>query len=186
MSRMVCVFCSSSNRAPPEYFAAAEELGRLLAARGWTLVYGGGSVGLMGALARTVHAHGGKVIGILPERLRTSELAYEDADELVITADMAERKCLMIERSDAFVCLPGAFGTLDELFEVLTLKQLSFHDKPIALVDTNGFWLPLLEYFERLYAEKLSPEESRKLYLLVGDPAEALRYIDECSGATAR
>lgn len=173
----VCVFCASSNDAPERYFEAARELGVRLAQRDWTLVYGGGSVGLMGAVARSVHEVGGRVVGVIPELLRVAEVAYHDADELVVTQDMAERKTVMVARSDAFLCLPGAFGTLDELFEVLTLRQLGYHDKPIVLVDIDGFWSPFVACFERLFADRLSRAECRRLYELLPDVASALERL---------
>jgi uncharacterized protein (TIGR00730 family) len=178
VSLNVCVFCASSNDAPRRYFDAAESLGKLLAERGWPLVYGGGSVGLMGELARSVHRSGGRVIGVIPERLRTSEVAYERCDELIVTPDMSERKAVMIERADAFVCLPGAFGTLDELFEVLTLKWLDYHQKAVVLVDTDGFYKPIVAYLERLIDEGLSRAPSREMYELVANEEAALTYLE--------
>jgi len=181
VSLNICVFCASSDEAPRRYFEVAESLGRHLAERGWTLVFGGGSVGLMGALARSVHENGGKVIGVIPERLRTAEVAYEQCDELIVTPDMSERKTVMIERADAFVCLPGAFGTLDELFEILTLKWLDYHRKAIVLVDTDGFYTPIVDYIDHLIDKGLSRPKAHEIYELVADEKHALTYLESYS-----
>src|SRR5690606_35836355 len=143
------VYCASSNRIDAVYVQAAEELGALIGRGGHTLVYGGGSVGLMGVLAGAVHSHGGRVFGVIPKALRSLEgVAYEVADDLVETQTMQERKALMFNLGHAFVVLPGGFGTLEELLEVLTLKQLGYHDKALVLVDVGGFFQPLLALFE--------------------------------------
>lgn len=179
MSRHICVYCSSSNVVDGAYFSVAEAMGRLLAARGDTLVYGGGAVGLMGALARSVHVHGGRVFGVIPEALKGREgVAYDLADELIVTETMQERKAIMYTRADAFVVLPGGFGTLEEFMEVLTLKQLRYHDKPIALVGTNGFYDPLVELFEHFFRERFAHEQHRRLFHLAADPSDALAYVD--------
>ena len=120
----ICVFCASSNNASPRYLEVARTLGGLMVERGHTLIYGGGSVGLMGELAREVQQGGGRVVGVIPERLSTEEIAFEAAEELLVTADMAERKNIMIERAEAFICLPGAFGTLDEMLEIMRNDKL--------------------------------------------------------------
>lgn len=175
----ICVYCSSSNLVHQKYVAAANKLGRLLGERGDTLAYGGGDVGLMGVTARAVHAHGGKVFGVIPEALKQREgVAYDVADELIVTETMQERKARLFTRAEAFVVLPGGFGTLEELMEVLTLKQLGYHHKPIALVNTDGFFDPLLALFEHFYAECYAPERARHLYHIAPDPADALAYID--------
>ena len=147
----VCVYCGSSPLISDVYVDAADRLGRALARRGHGLVYGGGAVGLMGVVARAVHGAGGHVYGVIPEALRVREgIAYEIADELVVTETMGERKRLMFTRADAFVVLPGGIGTLEEFFEVLTLRALGYHDKPIALVSTTGFYTDLVAFLERL------------------------------------
>lgn len=141
--RNVCVYCGSSPGADPAFAAVAEEFGRLLAIRGIGLVYGGGDVGLMGIVARSVLAHGGHVVGIIPEFLRRRENMLEDVQETIVVPDMHTRKRLMFDRSDAFVALPGGVGTLEELVEQMTWAQLGRHAKPILLFDVNGFWKPL-------------------------------------------
>ncbi len=180
----ICVFCASSNDASPQYLEVARTLGGLMVERGHTLIYGGGSVGLMGELAREVQQGGGRVVGVIPERLSTEEIAFEAAEELLVTADMAERKNIMIERAEAFICLPGAFGTLDEMLEIITLKQLDYHDKPIVLVNTDGFYDTLLGFFRRLEEERLIYKECLELYEAVSDVESALDLLEAGSGGS--
>jgi cytokinin riboside 5'-monophosphate phosphoribohydrolase len=179
MNGSVCVYCSSSDAVPEAYFDAARAFGAALAQRGRALVYGGGNIGLMGTLARSVHEHGGKVIGVIPEALRELELAYKGADELIVTANLRERKAAMESRAEAFVALPGGYGTLEEVVEILTLKQLHYHAKPIVIVNTADFYRPLLTMFEQLYAQKFAKPETRMLYHVADDAADALAYIDD-------
>ena len=179
MLQTICVYCSSSNRIALSYFDMADEVGRLLAQRGYTLLYGGGNVGLMGQMARAVHAHGGRVVGVIPEALKTREgVAYHVADELITTETMQQRKAILFTRADAFLVLPGGFGTLEEFMEVLTLRQLGYHDKPIALVNTDGFYDPLLELFDHLYREQFARARARDSYYVAPDPEDALRYLE--------
>jgi uncharacterized protein (TIGR00730 family) len=148
--RSICVYCGSSPGADPAFLGAATAFGRLLARDGVSLVYGGGSNGLMGALARSVHDHGGRVIGVIPEFLKARELAFKGADEMIVTPDMHERKRIMFERADAFVALPGGIGTLEELIEQLTWAQLGRHKKPVLFANINGFWEPLIELIDHM------------------------------------
>lgn len=143
--RNVCVYCGSSPGTDARYLEAALEFGKCLADADVGLVYGGGQMGLMGAVARSVIDHGGRVTGIIPDFLHTRERMFEDATELVIVPDMHTRKRLMFERADAFLALPGGIGTLEELVEQLTWVQLDRHDKPVVLADIGGFWRPLLD-----------------------------------------
>jgi uncharacterized protein (TIGR00730 family) len=142
--KTVCVYCGSGPGTNPLFVEAAAEFGKALAENGVRLVYGGGSFGLMGAVAKSVLDHGGSVTGIIPEFLRTREHALTRVQEMVVTPDMHERKRLMFERSDAFVALPGGIGTLEELVEQLTWQQLGRHSKPILIANIAGFWEPLL------------------------------------------
>jgi uncharacterized protein (TIGR00730 family) len=146
----VCVYCGSSPGNNPRFIEAATDFGRILAENKINLVYGGGSFGLMGALATSVLDHGGTVTGIIPESLVARERALKKVQEMVVTRDMHERKRLMFERSDAFVALPGGIGTLEELVEQLTWAQLAHHKKPIVLCSIDSFWNPLLETFARM------------------------------------
>jgi uncharacterized protein (TIGR00730 family) len=145
--KRVCVYCGSSQGRDPRFVAAARRFGEILAANRVGLVYGCGSIGLMGTIARAVHDHGGEVIGVIPEFLKVQERLFTDAAEIIITADMHERKRLMFERADAFVALPGGVGTLEEVVEQLTWAQLGRHRKPILIANIAGFWDPLLVMF---------------------------------------
>ncbi|MCG6203035.1 TIGR00730 family Rossman fold protein [Rhodopseudomonas sp. HC1] len=142
--KTVCVYCGSGPGTNPLFMEAAEAFGKELAQAGITLVYGGGAIGLMGAVAKAVLDHGGAVTGIIPGFLRTKEIALERVQDLIVTDDMHERKRLMFERSDAFVALPGGIGTLEELVEQMTWQQLGRHRKPILIANIDGFWNPLL------------------------------------------
>jgi len=148
--RSICVYCGSNEGAAPEYTAAAASLGRAMAESGIRLVYGGGSIGLMGVLARSVLGNGGTVTGIIPQFLKDREVMLKEAPELIVTADMHERKRIMFERADAFVALPGGIGTLEEVVEMATWAQLERHKRPILIVNINGFWDSLVALFQRM------------------------------------
>lgn len=178
MGRHVCVYCSSSSAVDREHVELARSFGAALGARGDVLVWGGASVGLMGEVARAARAAGGHTIGVIPESLRAVEIADTAADELVVTPDMLTRKAEMARRADAFVALPGGFGTLEELLEQLTARLLGFHDKPIVLADVDGFWQPLLALFEHLYEQRFARPESRQAYSVALDVAGILGAID--------
>ncbi len=143
--KTVCVYCGSGPGTNPRFMESATALGKALADNGVGLVYGGGSIGLMGAVATATLDHGGRVTGIIPDFLTKRENALDRVQELIVTHDMHERKRLMFERSDAFVALPGGIGTLEELVEQLTWQQLGRHSKPILLADIDGFWAPFIE-----------------------------------------
>jgi uncharacterized protein (TIGR00730 family) len=170
----ICVFCSSAGGLPEVYREAARELGRELAGRGHRLVYGGGNVGLMGEVARSVHEHGGTVVGVIPQDLVDRELAYDQADELLVTATLRERKAEMDVRADAFVALPGGFGTLEELLEVLTLRQLRLHDRPIVLVNVAGYWDPFLAMVEDMVGQGFAPLGQGALFQVAKTAAGAV------------
>ncbi len=142
--RTVCVYCGASNAVAPQHLAAAAEFGRLAAGRGIEIVFGGGRVGLMGAFADGALDAGGRVTGIIPEHLRDLEVHHNGVSEMIVVDNMHTRKRRMFELSDAFCALPGGLGTLDETFEIITWKQLGLHDKPVVLVNVEGFWDPLL------------------------------------------
>ena len=150
--RTICVYCGSGPGTNPRFVEAAIALGKALAENGIRLVYGGGSIGLMGAVATSVLDHGGNVTGIIPDFLTTRENALKRVQEMIVTPDMHERKRLMFERSDAFVALPGGIGTLEELVEQMTWQQLGRHTKPVLLANIDGFWEPLLALFAHMRA----------------------------------
>jgi hypothetical protein len=173
----VCVFCASSDTAPERYSEAARILGREMAARGMNLVYGGGNNGLMGVLAEELHRSGGRITGVIPLALKDLGYAYEKADEIIVTDGLRERKAIMEERADGFIGLPGGFGTLEEMLEIITLKQLGMHAKPIVFLNVGGFFERLLDQFERGYRERFVPEDCRTLYTVTGDVSRALDVI---------
>lgn len=178
----VTVYTSSSDAVDERYRAVAVDLATRLADRGDELIYGGTAVGVMGVLADAMRTAGGNVTGVLPRLMADRGLADADCDELVVTDDMAGRKQQMISRAEAFVALPGGFGTLEELFEVLTLKQLGYHAKPIVLVDVDGFYQPLLGLFEELFASGFAKREYAGLYRVVLDVESVIAALDAPEG----
>src|SRR3954468_20197545 len=178
MQQLLCVYCSSSDRIDPTYAAVATELGRELVRRGWGLVYGGGKTGLMGAVARAVKQEGGRVVGVSPEFIKVKELAYDEADELVTVVTMRERKLLMETRADAFVTLPGGFGTLEEIMEILTLRQLDVVKKPCVFFNQDGFYDDLLRLFEKMLAEKFFKPSNMDLFRMAKSVPEIFTQIE--------
>lgn len=162
--RNLCVFCSSSAAARPEFFEAARATGHTLVEHGYDLVFGGANVGLMGAVADAVAERQGRIVGVIPEVIREKGIAYQDAHELIDATTMKHRKQEMEDRSDAFLVLPGGVGTLDEFFEVLVHKQLRLHEKPIVAVNTAGFFDPLVGLMDRVIDERLAHGATRQLY----------------------
>ncbi|CAN5599834.1 MAG: TIGR00730 family Rossman fold protein [Actinomycetota bacterium] len=177
MSLSVCVYCASSDSVAPPLRVVAADLGRALAAEGWSLVYGGGNVGLMGEVARAALAAGAHVTGVIPHRLADREIALEDVTELLRTDTMRERKALMDDRSDAFVVLPGGIGTLEELVEILTLKQLGYHDRAIVVLDAGGYWDPFLAQLDRMVELGLAASSLPGLLDATHDVAETVAAI---------
>jgi uncharacterized protein (TIGR00730 family) len=171
--KSVCVYCGSRIGANAVYEQRAAALGTRLAGEGLALVYGGGNVGLMGVLADAALAAGGEVIGVIPEQLVGWEVAHDGLTRLEVVASMHERKARMFELSDAFVALPGGFGTLDEMFEMLTWRQLGLGDKPCGFLDVDGFYAPLIAMLERMVEEGFLPPEHRA-ELWYGDDIDAL------------
>jgi uncharacterized protein (TIGR00730 family) len=172
--RNICVFCGSRPGDDAAFAGAAEALGRAIAARGMTLVYGGAKVGLMGALANAALAGGGSVIGVIPKGLVSKEIAHDGLAELYLTETMHERKDRMILLADAFISMPGGFGTYDELFEVLTLAQIGFHDKPSGLLNVNGFFDPLLALLKHTIGHAFAAPQHEDLYVSESDPEKLL------------
>ncbi len=178
IKKNICVYCASSNSMDASYYKEARNLGKIMAEQAFGLVYGGGNVGLMGELAKSVHEHNGHVYGIIPRSLKNREgIAYEIADELVITESMSERKRLMFERSEAFITLAGGIGTLEELLETLTLKQLGYHAYPMVIVNTNGFYNPLFDMLNRFLEERAVKPSYTSLFEVVETAEEAIAHI---------
>lgn len=168
----ICVYCSSSDAIADVYPPVAEALGREIARRGHQLIYGGGAVGLMGVLAKAAHRAGGTVKGVIPSKLQDREgIAYE-ADDLIVTETMRDRKRIMYQEAEAFIVLPGGFGTVEEFMEVLTLKQLGYHDHPITILNVDGFFDTLLSFFEEL-------QEGRFARAPVTDFASVVQTVEE-------
>jgi len=168
----LCVYCGSSTGTDPAFVKTAQDFGRILAQNGIHLVYGGGSIGLMGAIASSVIEHGGHVTGVIPGFLTVAERPQRLAQELIVTRDMHERKRTMFERADAFVALPGGLGTLEELVEQMTWAQLGRHKKPILVANVNGFWDPLLALIAHMRTLALVPPPARGVNLLVAERVE--------------
>ena len=189
--KSICVYCGSNAGSKPAYTERAIALGDRIAKEGLQLVYGGGNVGLMGIVADAVLAAGGEVVGVSPEQLVNWEVAHKGVTRLEVVANMHERKKRMFDLSDAFVALPGGFGTLDEMFEMLTWRQLGIGDKPCAFLDVEGFYTPLMGMIDRMVEERfLHPEQRNDLWhgddldamvawMRAYTPAQADKWLDE-------
>jgi uncharacterized protein (TIGR00730 family) len=173
----VCVFSASSNAIADVYFQEAIDLARLIGQAKYCLINGGSNVGTMDIVTREAGINGAKTIGIIPEKLRDFNLASVHAHEIIVSGDMMERKFKMREMADAFIALAGGFGTLEEILEVITLKQLGYHHKAIVFINTNGFYNDLFRQFEKSFEEKFAKESYRKLYFIAENAAEAMKYI---------
>jgi uncharacterized protein (TIGR00730 family) len=175
--RSVCVFCGSSSGGRPEYAEAARRLGSALAARGLEAVTGAGHIGLMGVLADAALAGGGRVVGVIPRALVQRELAHQGLSELLVVETMHQRKALMADRADAFAALPGGYGTLDELFEVLTWAQLGLHARPVGLLNVAGYFDPLLVWIDQAVRERFLSDDHRRMLLVAGQVEELLDLL---------
>ena len=180
--KRVCVYCGSREGSRPAYAQAARDLGAALVRRGIGLVYGGGRIGLMGVVADAVLAEGGSVTGVIPRALVSKEVAHLDLKDLRIVGSMHERKALMAELSDAFIALPGGFGTFEEMFEVLTWAQLRFHQKPCGLLNVEGFYDGLLSFLDHAVAEDFIRAQLRASVLVETDPLRLLDLLDQAHG----
>jgi cytokinin riboside 5'-monophosphate phosphoribohydrolase len=175
--RSVTVYCSSSAAVAREYFEAAQAAGRAIASNGWRLVYGGNLVGLMKTLAESCREAGGKVVGITPQLMVDKGIHDPLADELLITQGMRERKAIMEERGDAFLTLPGGLGTFEEIFEIIVAKQLKYHRKPIVLLNTSGYFDPLLAMLDHGIERQFIKPKARQLFFVADDVDEAVEYL---------
>lgn len=177
--RRIAVYCGSRPGSRPDYLAAARELGSEMANRGYGLVYGGGSVGLMGEVADAVMEAEGDVLGVIPDFLETPELAHRGLTRLEVVVDMPARKRRMIEEAGAFVALPGGTGTLEELFEVLSWRQLDLHHKPVIALDIAGYWAPLVTLMDRVCGEGFTSPPQRDLLQIASSVEDVFRIIEE-------
>ena len=175
--KRVCVFASSSNFLDEKYYKDAKELGKLLGQNNYDIVYGGSNLGLMWACASQVKEHGGKITGIMPEKLHNLGVFTEGCDEFIITAGMRERKAKIDEISEAVIALAGGFGTLEELSEMIVQKQLGYNKKPIIILNTNGFYNKLNDFFEEIIEQKFANKNMRKIYFIAQTPTEAIEYL---------
>jgi uncharacterized protein (TIGR00730 family) len=176
--RRICVFCGSNTGSDPAYVEAARDLGQLFAREGIALVYGGGSVGLMGVLADAVLSSGGEVIGVIPHALWAREVGHRGLTDLRIVETMHERKAMMADLSDAFIALPGGLGTLEEIFEIWTWAQLGLHSKPLGFLDVNGFYGLLMEFLDRAMRERFVKEPHRAIAMVARDAEALLRRFE--------
>jgi uncharacterized protein (TIGR00730 family) len=177
--KRICVFCGSSSGSRPEYRAAAEELGAELVRRNIGLVYGGGNVGLMGMLSDSVLKAGGEAVGVIPENLMAREVGHNGLTKLHVVYSMHQRKALMADLSDAFIALPGGFGTLEEFCEIVTWSQLGLHAKPCGIINVHGYYSPLLAMFDHAVQERFLKAENRQLVLARDSVVELLEALEE-------
>ncbi len=177
MINTVCVFASSCNYLDETYYEAAKELGTLLAGADMDMVYGGSCLGLMWACAQKVKENGGRIIGVMPQKLHEMDVFSDYCDEFYLTPCMRSRKAKMDELSDALVALPGGFGTLEELSEMIVQKQLGYNQKAIVILNTNGFYNKLLDFFEEIINQKFANKKAQKLYFLADTAQEAVEYL---------
>jgi uncharacterized protein (TIGR00730 family) len=175
--RSLCVLCGSREGTDPVFREAAVRLGRLIARHDVRLVYGGGSIGLMGVVANAALSAGGEVVGVIPDFLIRSEVGHHDLTDLVITGSMHDRKRRMFEMADAFVVLPGGLGTLDETFELITWRQLRLHDSPIIVLDVAGYWAPLLSLIDAAIAAGFADPTTTELFSIARTPEEVLQTL---------
>lgn len=182
----VTVFLSSATKVDPLYYAAADQLGRAIAAEKWVLVYGGNNVGCMGALADGCRAGGGRVIGITPQFFIDRNLADTKCDELIVTQSMRERKQLLEQRADAFIALPGGLGTFEELFEIIVGRQLGQHDKPIIILNINGYYTPLLDLIDKAVQQHFVRDVTSQQVLVAGTVPEAIEILRAHRTTSAR
>ena len=173
----ICIYGASSRKLAKEYYDAAEALGALMAQQGHTLVFGGGQEGIMGAVARGAHAHGGKIIGIAPRFFDQPGILFADCTEFIYTDTMRERKALMEEHSEAFIVLPGGIGTYEEFFEMLTLKQLGRHNKPMVMLNTRGYYGPMAAMLQNTVDEDFMSADCMDLFGVCDSPEDALDYV---------
>ncbi len=179
--KTICVFCGSSEDLDEKYYKEAAVLGKLLGENSYDLIHGGGIIGLMGHLLKAARKAGAEVTGVVPEILDKPNIVNNTDQNLVVTDDMKNRKEYMRDNSDAFIALPGGFGTIEEVMEVITLKQLKYHTKPIVIINTDNFYCHLIAQFESIFSEKFANPLYEKLYYIAKNPADAIDYIKNYS-----
>ena len=178
ITKNICVFCSSSNHIADHFFQDAASLGQYIVSKGWGLVYGGTNIGLMGHIADVVLKGNSNVIGVIPRHIQAKGIEKKQCTELILTDDMSERKLTMIARSDVFVALPGGFGTLEEIMEVITLKQLQLHDKPVIFLNNNSYFDHLERFFSHIFSENFTSSKFRQLYYMAPNVDALAEYLE--------
>lgn len=179
MKKNICVYCSSSEYLDEKFYKVAYEFGKMIAKSGDNLVYGGSTCGCMGRVANGVLENGGKVIGIIPKAIMEKGIANPEASEIIVSNDMNDRKMMMEEKADAFVALPGSFGTMDEIFQVIVTKQLSYHKKAIVFLNVDGYYDPLFAMIENFYKYGFARDFNRELYHISNSVEDAIEYLDK-------
>jgi uncharacterized protein (TIGR00730 family) len=178
LPRSICVFCGAQNKVPEKHLKMGEEFGRMLAEKGVTMVYGGGDCGIMGRVANASMKHGGRVLGVFPMALKSIENEHPGLTETIIVEGMHERKKIMFDRSDAIVVLPGGFGTLDEMFEVITWKQIGLHTKPIVIYNHDGYWNHLATLMENIIDTGFALQETKRYFAIVDTLEDVFRAME--------
>lgn len=185
MEKLLCVYCASGKELDRKYYTAGIELGRGLAERGWGLVFGGGKAGVMGSVALSAKVAGAKVVGVIPDFMVARELAYLEADELIVVDSMRERRRIMEERAAAFVTLPGGIGTLEEFVEILVGRALNRHDKPLILVNQDGYYDELLAFFDKMVRERFKSDGILKMIAVANSIEEVWPLLERATDADA-
>ena len=179
--KIMCVYCSSSNNLPEKFYVVSKELGVKLAQKGFDMVYGGTTVGMMGVIANNALQNGAEVIGVIPERIASFGLKHPELAKVIVTKDMRERKATMEKYADVFVAMPGGFGTFEEIFEILVAKQLGYHDKPVIFVNFDGYYDNMIKMFDTLYENNFAKEEMKSLYFIAKTVNEIFEYVETYS-----
>ena len=175
--KIMCVYCSSSNNLPEKFYVVSKELGEKLAQKGFDMVYGGTTVGMMGVIANNALQNGAEVIGVIPERIASFGLKHPELAKVIVTKDMRERKATMEKYADVFVAMPGGFGTFEEIFEILVAKQLGYHDKPVIFVNFDGYYDNMIKMFDTLYENNFAKEEMKDLYYIATTVDDIFDYV---------
>jgi len=175
--KTLCVYCSSSNNLPEKFYVISKELGEKIALYNYDMVYGGTTVGMMGVIANNALKNGSQVIGVIPEKIEAFGLKHPELAKVVVTKDMRERKATMEKYADAFICMPGGFGTFEEVFEILVAKQLAYHNKPIIFVNFDGYYDNMIKMFDTVYENNFAKENMKDLYYIANNVDEIFEYL---------
>lgn len=175
--KTLCIYCSSSNFLDGKFYKFAEEFGQAIGKNGYNMVYGGTTVGMMGVIANNALKNGSEVIGVIPERIASFGLKHPDLAKVIVTKDMRERKATMEKYADAFIALPGGFGTFEEIFEILVAKQLGYHKKPVIFYNFDGYYDNMFKMFETVYKNKFAKDNIKNIYTVISDISELYEYL---------